>query len=60
MATLDELIKAAKELGIDFVACEMAMHILGIKKDDLDGHVQNVAGVATFLDAAKDGHIIFI
>lgn len=60
VATLDELIEAAKALGIDFVACEMAMHILGIKKDDLDDHVRNVAGVATFLEASKDGHILFI
>lgn len=60
VATLDELIDAAKELNVDFVACEMAMHILGIKKDDLDDHVQSVAGVATFLDASKDGHILFI
>lgn len=60
VATLDELIDAAKDLDIDFVACEMAMHILGVKKEDLDDHVQNVAGVATFLEASKDGHILFI
>ena len=60
VATLDELIGAAKDLDIDFVACEMAMHILGVKKEDLDDHVQNVAGVATFLEASKDGHILFI
>ncbi len=60
VATLDELIDAAKELNIDFVACEMAMHILGVKKEDLDGHVKDVVGVATFLDASKDGHILFI
>jgi peroxiredoxin family protein len=60
VATLDELVEAAKALGIGFVACEMAMHILGIEKNDLDEHVKGVAGVATFLDASKDGHIIFI
>lgn len=60
VATLDELIDAARELNIDFVACEMAMHILGVKKEDLDGHVKDVVGVATFLDASKDGHILFI
>ncbi|UZJ36885.1 DsrE/DsrF/DrsH-like family protein [Prosthecochloris sp. SCSIO W1103] len=60
VATLDELVEAAKALDIDFVACEMAMHILGIDKNDLDEHVKHVAGVATFLDASKDGHIIFI
>ncbi|UZJ40639.1 DsrE/DsrF/DrsH-like family protein [Prosthecochloris sp. SCSIO W1101] len=60
VATLDELVEAAKALDIDFVACEMAMHILGIDKNDLDEHVKHVAGVATFLDTSKDGHIIFI
>ena len=35
VATLEELFEAAKELGVGFVACEMAMHILELKKEDL-------------------------
>jgi len=34
VATLDMLFEAAKELGVGFVACEMAMHILELKRED--------------------------
>ncbi len=35
VATLNVLFDAAKELGVGFVACEMAMHILELKREDL-------------------------
>ena len=60
VATLEELFEAAKELGIGFVACEMAMHILGIKKEDLIDEVTELMGVSTFLDRSRDAKIIFI
>ncbi len=60
VATLPELIEAAKSLGIKFVACEMAMHILGVKKEDLINEVEEVVGVPTFLERSKDGQIVFI
>lgn len=60
VATLEELIQSAKDLGIRMVACEMAMHILGIKKEDLIDEVKEIIGVPTFLEYAKDGQIIFI
>ncbi|OHB69220.1 MAG: hypothetical protein A2W23_07960 [Planctomycetes bacterium RBG_16_43_13] len=60
VATLPELIEAAKQLGIRFIACEMAMHILGVKKEDLIDEVKEVIGVATFLDYSKEAKIIFI
>ena len=34
VATLEELVEAAKALGINLYACEMAMHVLGLKKED--------------------------
>jgi len=34
VATLEELVESAKVLGINFYACEMAMHILGLTKED--------------------------
>ena len=34
VATLEELVEAAKALGINMYACEMAMHVLGLKKED--------------------------
>ena len=60
VATLPELIDAAKQLGVRFVACEMAMHILGLVKEDLIDEVKEVIGVPTFLEYAKDGQVIFI
>ncbi len=60
MATLEELFAAATELGVGFVACEMAMHILELKKEDLVNQVTEVIGVSTFLDQSRDAKIIFI
>jgi len=60
VATLDELMEAASALGIRFFACEMSMHILGVTKEDLIDDVQEVVGVATFLNESEDAHIIFI
>jgi len=44
VATLSELIDAAKALGINLIACEMAMHILGVKKEDLIDEVNDAGG----------------
>ncbi len=60
VATLPELIEAADALGIHLYACEMAMKILSVTKDDLVDSVQEVVGVATFLNESEDAHIIFI
>lgn len=60
VATLPELIEAANALGVRIIACEMAMNILGIEKNDLVDEVADVIGVATFLDDSKDAHILFI
>lgn len=60
VATLEELIDSAKKLGITLVACEMAMHILGISREDLLDEVESVIGVPTFLDKSQDAHMVFI
>jgi peroxiredoxin family protein len=60
VATLEELFEAAKQLGVGFVACEMAMHILEVKKEDLIDEVKEVIGVSTFLDRSRDAKILFI
>jgi peroxiredoxin family protein len=60
VATLEELITAARALEIKFFGCEMSMNILGIKKTDLLEDVREIIGVSTFLDISHDAKIIFI
>lgn len=50
--SLDELMASARESGVKFIACDMAMDIMGITKDELI-EVDEVAGVATFAELAK-------
>jgi len=60
VATLPELIEAAHALGIRMLACEMALHILELERSDLIEEVEDVVGVATFLNESENGHIIFV
>lgn len=60
VATLPELFEAAIALGVNFYACEMAMHVLGLTKEDFIPEVKDVLGVATFLELSKGGQTIFI
>jgi peroxiredoxin family protein len=60
VATLEELVDAAKELGINFYACEMAVHLLGLKKNDFIPEVKQVLGAASFLKLSEGGQILFI
>ncbi len=50
--SLDELMASARESGVKFIACDMAMDIMGISKDELI-EVDEIAGVATFAELAK-------
>lgn len=60
VATLEELVEAAKLLGVNIYACEMAMHILGLEKKDFIHEVKDVLGVATFLRISEGGQTLFI
>ena len=60
VATLEELVEAAKALEINLYACEMAMHILGLEKTDFIHEVKDVLGVATFLELSEGGRTMFI
>lgn len=53
-----DTLKQAKELGtIHVYACGMTMELYDMKKDDLDEIVEEVIGVAGFVDAARDAKI---
>lgn len=60
VATLEELLDAAKALGIHLYACEMAMHILGLEKGDFIHEMEDVLGVATFLRLSEGGQTLFV
>lgn len=60
VATLEELVNVSKELSINFYACEMAMHVLGLQKSDFIPEVKDVLGVTTFLKLADGGQTLFI
>ncbi len=51
--SLEELVSQAQNNGIEFVACNMSMDIMGIKKEELIDGV-TIGGVASFLGAAEE------
>lgn len=57
--TLQELLVQAKGLGVKFIACEMAMNVMGLTREELV-EIDDVAGVASFVEMAKGGATLFI
>jgi peroxiredoxin family protein/rhodanese-related sulfurtransferase/TusA-related sulfurtransferase len=58
--TLPELMVQAKGLGVKFIACEMAMNVMGLQREELV-EVDDVAGIASFAELAKQsGSTLFI
>ncbi|MDT7872968.1 MAG: DsrE/DsrF/DrsH-like family protein [Sulfolobaceae archaeon] len=56
-----QLIEQAKEVGeVKVFACSTTMEFFGIKREDLASFVDDVVGVATFLDRAEGGTVLFI
>src|ERR1035437_167938 len=60
VATLPELIEAARALKVNFYACEMSMVILGIKREEIIPDIKEILGVAKFLEYAEGGQELFI
>ncbi|MBR6820327.1 MAG: DsrE/DsrF/DrsH-like family protein [Bacteroidaceae bacterium] len=60
VATLEELADAANLLGVNLYACEMAMHVLGLKREDFIPEVKDVLGVASFLQLSEGGRTMFV
>ena len=57
--TLSELTQSARAAGVRFLACDMAMGVMGISREELI-EVDEVAGVATFAELSKKGNTLFI
>jgi peroxiredoxin family protein len=53
-----ENFKNAQEIGdVKVFACSMTMEMFGITLEDLEPIVEDVTGVATFVERAKDGKV---
>ena len=50
--------KGAREVGdVKIYACSMTLELFGMKLEDLEPIVDDVTGVATFVERAKEGRI---
>lgn len=54
---LRQLLQDAKKLGLKVYACVTAMANLNITKDELIEEVDQVVGLATFIEIAKDASL---
>jgi len=52
----DEMMKQAKELGVNFYACSTSMSIMGVKESDLIEGTK-ILGATKFLDLAADSKV---
>jgi len=58
VASLGEMIALAEELGVKIYVCEMSMDLMGFKREEMiDYEGLDFAGVATFLEEAKDSRV---
>ncbi len=60
VASPQELIDLAKDLGVKLVPCQMTMDLLGLSREDLIDGLEEPAGATTALLEAKDAVTLFI
>jgi CoA-disulfide reductase len=56
VSSLEELIQAGIDSGIEIVACQMSMDVMGIKKEELIDGVK-IGGVGYYLGEAEDSNV---
>ena len=54
---LKDLLKELKELGVKLIACDMTMGVMGVSKENLIPEVDEIGGVGTYINEAKDSEI---
>jgi peroxiredoxin family protein len=60
VTTLPELRQMAIDLGVELLACQMSMEVMGISREDLIDEVADVVGAATYCEHALRGQALFI
>jgi len=58
--SLAELRQTAIDLGVQLLACQMSMDVMGVKREDLIDEVTDVVGAATYCNLALQGKTMFI
>jgi peroxiredoxin family protein len=56
VATVPELLDICIEMGVELIACQMTMDVMGVEAEDLIDGIE-VGGAATFLEFAQDADI---
>lgn len=56
VSSLEELVKSAIDSGVEIVACQMSMDLLGLKKEELIDGIK-IGGVGYYLGEAEDSNV---
>jgi peroxiredoxin family protein len=57
MASLDDLMKTARDLKVKYIACTTSCGVMGVDRPDLIQEVDEMAGAAAYLGEAKDSNV---
>ena len=58
VASLEQMLEMAEELGVRIYVCEMSMDLMGFKREEMiDYKHMGFAGVATFLEEAQNSKV---
>ena len=54
---LKDMLKELKELDVKLIACDMTMGVMGVSEENLIPEVDEIGGVGTYINDAKDSEI---
>ena len=54
--SLEELRQQAVDNGVEFIACQMSMDVMGVRREELLDNV-TVGGVATYMERAEKANV---
>ena len=53
---LPDLLESARAMGVQFIACQMSMDVMGVGREDLIDGIE-FGGVARYLEAAEGANV---
>jgi len=60
VASPQELLESARDLGVKLVPCQMSMDMFGLRREDLIDGLEEPAGAAAMLEQARDAATFFV